>query len=72
MPDRHDRVALVTGASRGIGRGIAIRLARDGHRVVVNYHQREDAAREVVAEIEAAGGAAVAIQADVSQAAGVD
>jgi 3-oxoacyl-[acyl-carrier protein] reductase len=72
MPDRHDRVALVTGASRGIGRGIAIRLAGDGHRVVVNYHQREDAAREVVAEIEAAGGAAVAIQADVSQVADVE
>ena len=72
MTDAHGRVALVTGASRGIGRGIAVRLARDGHRVVVNYHQRADAAQEVVAEIQAAGGIAVAIQADVSQVLGVD
>jgi 3-oxoacyl-[acyl-carrier protein] reductase len=59
--------ALVTGASRGIGRAIALRLAREGAAVVVNYSGSADAARQVVAEIEAASGRAVAVQADVSQ-----
>jgi 3-oxoacyl-[acyl-carrier protein] reductase len=60
------RIALVTGASRGIGRAIALGLARQGARVVVNYNRSPDAAREVVAAIEAAGGHAQAVQADVS------
>lgn len=67
-----DKVAIVTGASRGIGRAIAERYAAEGARVVVNYAAREDAAREVVAAIEAAGGQAIAVAADVSQKADVD
>jgi len=55
------RTALVTGASRGIGRGIAERLARDGARVAVHYGRNEAAAKETVAAIEAAGGSAFAI-----------
>ena len=60
------RVALVTGASRGLGRAIAIRLARSGHRVVGNFARSADAAAEVVAEVNESGGEAVAIGADVS------
>lgn len=68
------KVAIVTGASRGIGRAIAVELARRGARVVVNYHRNAQAAAEVVAAIEDDGGQAVAIQADVGdfeQAAGL-
>jgi 3-oxoacyl-[acyl-carrier protein] reductase len=66
------KVALVTGASRGIGAGIALRLAQDGARVIVNYNKSKAAADEVVAKIVANGGAAAAIQADVSNAAHVE
>lgn len=60
------RVAIVTGSSRGIGAAIAERLARDGFAVVVNYAGRQADADEVVASIEANGGQAVAVQADVA------
>jgi 3-oxoacyl-[acyl-carrier protein] reductase len=59
------KTAIVTGASRGIGRSIALRLARDGFAVVVNYAGSAGKAREVVGEIAAAGGRALAVQADV-------
>jgi 3-oxoacyl-[acyl-carrier protein] reductase len=60
-----DKVAIVTGASRGIGRATAIALAKEGARVVVNYNARADAADQVVEEISAAGGQATSRQADV-------
>lgn len=63
-----DRVALITGASRGIGRGIALHLAGKGHSIAVNYRTRSDAAEEVVAAIAAAGGRAIAVAADVGEA----
>jgi 3-oxoacyl-[acyl-carrier protein] reductase len=61
-----DRVALVTGASRGIGRAVAVTLAERGAAVAVNYLSREQEALDVVEQIEKAGGTAVAIGADVS------
>jgi 3-oxoacyl-[acyl-carrier protein] reductase len=66
MDDLRGRVALVTGASRGIGRDIALALAAAGARVVVNYRVSANNADEVVREIEHTGGSALALQADVS------
>jgi 3-oxoacyl-[acyl-carrier protein] reductase len=63
----HDKVALVTGASRGIGRAIAVRLARDGNAVVVNYSGNQKAANETVAAIQQGGGRALAVQARVEK-----
>ena len=62
-----DKAGLVTGASRGIGRACAIKLAALGARVAVNFNTRADAADDVVAAIKAAGGEAFAVQGDVSQ-----
>ncbi len=76
LPESQQRlrgqVALVTGASRGIGRAIAFSLASEGATVVVNYASSSTAADAVVAEITGAGGNAIALQADVSQADQVD
>ena len=65
------KVALVTGAGRGIGRAIALRLAKDGAAVLVNYAGSGPQAQEVVANIEKAGGQAGAVRADVSKVADV-
>ena len=62
----NSKVALVTGAGRGIGRAVALALAANGCRVAVNYNRSAEAAQAVVREIEAAGGSAVAVKADVS------
>ena len=66
-----DKVAVVTGASKGIGAGIAKSLAAEGASVVVNYASSKDAADRVVAEIVKKGGKAVALQGDVSKASDV-
>lgn len=67
--DLAGKVAVVTGSSRGIGRAIALRLAQDGARVVVNYRNDEQAANSVVEQIRAGGGESISVQADVSQVA---
>jgi 3-oxoacyl-[acyl-carrier protein] reductase len=66
------QAAVVTGASRGIGRAIALALAKEGARVVVNYARSRERGEAVVAEIRAAGGEAAAVPADVSRAEEVD
>jgi 3-oxoacyl-[acyl-carrier protein] reductase len=71
VPDLNGRIALVTGASRGIGAAIAIALAGAGAAVAVNYRERADAAEAVVAELKSTGRRGIAVAADVSQAAAV-
>jgi len=68
MSRLNGKTALVTGASRGIGRAIAIALAREGANVAVNYQNNEAKAQEVVAEIAKLGGTAMLIQADIANA----
>jgi 3-oxoacyl-[acyl-carrier protein] reductase len=72
MTDAQAKVAIVTGASGGIGRSVALRLARDGFAVVLNYAGNAANAEAAVAEIKAADGDAFAIQADVADAVAVD
>src|ERR1051326_2416751 len=67
-----DEIALVTGGGRGIGRATSLALAREGAGVVVNYSRSREEAEAAVAQIEAAGGRALAVQADVSDAAQVE
>jgi 3-oxoacyl-[acyl-carrier protein] reductase len=62
-------IALISGASRGIGKAIALELGRRGHIVAVGFRERADAARAVVAQVEAAGGESFAVQLDVTEAA---
>jgi len=71
MANLTDKIALVTGGSRGIGAGIAKRLAADGAAVAITYTSAPDAANAVVREIEAAGGKAIAFKADAADAAAV-
>lgn len=71
MSETQRKIALVTGAGRGIGRAIAMRLAADGVTVAVHYNAGLAAAEAVVADIAAAGGTAFAVQADLSDRAGV-
>lgn len=66
MPDLTGKVAIVTGSSKGIGAGIAERLAADGASVVVNYVRSAELAETVVDRIKAAGGDAIAVKADIS------
>ena len=72
MRDLEGRVALVTGASRGIGRAIAVALGARGARVIVNYTANEAAANDAAAAVSAAGGSGVVKRFDVSDAAAVD
>lgn len=67
-----DKVAIVTGASRGIGRAIALALATEGAKVAVNYASSSEAAEKLVAEIAALGSEAISVQADVAKADQVD
>lgn len=66
------KYALITGASRGLGRAIAMRLARDGFYVIINYNRSDDAARQVLEEIVLEGGKGELMRFDVSDAAAVD
>jgi len=64
-----NRVALVTGGSRGIGRGIAVRLAREGARVAIAYRSNKNAAQETLRQMQASGAECVAVETDITDAA---
>jgi len=72
MTNPPTKTAIVTGASGGIGRAVALRLARDGFAVIVNYVGNAAKAEGVVNEIKSAGGQAIPVQADVANAADVE
>src|SRR4051812_18774712 len=72
MATWNEQVALVTGAARGIGRAVALRLARHGASVCVNYANSAAAAESLIGEIKASGGRAFAVAADVADEAAVN
>ncbi len=72
MPTLQDHVALITGASRGIGKAIALALAAEGADIAVNFHKQSAAADSVAAEIEKLGRRSITVQADVSESAQVE
>ena len=72
MGKLNNKVAVVTGASKGIGAGIAKGLAAEGASVVVNYATSKEGAEHVVSEIQKSGGNAIAVQGDVSKASDVE
>ncbi|MBM4313002.1 MAG: 3-ketoacyl-ACP reductase [Deltaproteobacteria bacterium] len=63
-----EKVALITGAARGIGRAIAVALAKERWRVVINYRQNSEAAGEALKAVEGAGGRGIVVQADIAEA----
>ena len=65
--ENENKVALVTGSSRGIGRAVAAQLAREGYAIGINYYERQDKAEELVAQLEREGCRALTVQADVSK-----
>ncbi len=71
MKNLNGKVALVTGASRGIGRAIAMRLAKDGALVAIHYGRNKTAADETISEIESNGGKAFLIEAELNSIDGV-
>ena len=64
-----NRVALITGGTRGIGRGIAMRLAKDGARIAIGYRTNKNAAQNTLRQLQAAGADCVAVEADITSAA---
>jgi glucose 1-dehydrogenase len=66
------KVALVTGSSQGIGQGVAVRLAQEGAKIIVNYHSNPEGADDTIKQIVAAGSQAIAIQADLGQTSEID
>jgi 3-oxoacyl-[acyl-carrier protein] reductase len=72
VPSLQDKIALVTGASRGIGKSIALALAKEGADIAVNYHKQAEAAESVSDEIKRLGRRCITVQADVSESAQVD
>jgi enoyl-[acyl-carrier protein] reductase III len=72
MSDGRDKIALITGSSRGIGRALALTLAREGASIVVNYKKSTDLAEQTCKQVEQLGGKAIAVSADVEQPEEID
>ncbi|MEM6754882.1 MAG: SDR family NAD(P)-dependent oxidoreductase [Cyanobacteria bacterium P01_C01_bin.38] len=72
MTNLNNKVAIITGSSRGIGKAIATKLASDGATVVINYSHSADKANQTVEEIKQQGGNAISLQADVSKVADLE